>query len=162
MIITGKEGSFIISGDVQPNGVDIQVKNVYRVLDKDINAKVSEEDYVELDIFTDRETGKKYWIMQPKGAYLFQIDKMDLSRENTKIPLVGYVVPKSRFCRCGISVHSALWDVGYVGAGRVLVVNHSSKRHKIFKDMYFGQVVFFEAKNGTMTYNGSHQNEGLK
>ena len=165
MIITGKEGSFIINGDPQPNGIDIQVKNIYYVLNKDVNDKVFDKDYLPMQIFEERTNGgptKYYWEIWPNQAVLFEIGIVDLTKENTRKPMVGYVLPKSRFSRCGFIIHSALFDFGYKGRGKVLVINHGPRSHKIYKDMYFGQMIFMESKNGNMVYNGSHQGEGLK
>lgn len=160
MIITGKDGLNIINGEPQPHGVDIQVKNVYYIIRKDIDEKVTDDDYIPVVKMRDSE-GRYYWNLFPNEPVLFELDITDLSKENVGKPIVGYVLPKSRFLRRGIIVHSALFDFGFVGKGKILAVNTSGSIHKIYQDMYFGQIVFFDGKNGNMIYNGSHQKEGI-
>jgi len=159
MILTGKKASHIINGEIQPHGIDIKVTNVYYLINKDINAKVTDDDYIPLEKF--REDNKYYWELCPQQAVLFELEIVDLSKENLDSPVVGFVLPKSRFLRRGITINSALWDMGFKGKGKVLVVNHSERIQKIYEGMYFGQIIFLEGQKGDQIYAGTHQGEGL-
>lgn len=160
MILTGNTISNIINGQLQPHGIDIKVTNVYYLINKDIDTKVTDDDYIPLDKFN--KNNKHYWKLLPKESYLFQLEKTDFSKENLNSPVVGYVLPKSRYSRCGLIVHSALFDYGFVGAGKILVFNSSNRIQKIFEGTYFGQLIVFQAEKGDMVYNGTHNHEGLK
>ena len=177
MILTGRQGLSFIDGDPQVNGVDVKVTNVYQLIEKDLNDKVTDEYYLPLESLLEMDqdtfcfdkpyttitsTTKTYWELWPGQAVLFELGPVDLFVTYPEYNVNALVLPKSRFLRCGITVDSAFWDCGYRGRGKVLVINHSQKIHKIYKNMYFGQMIFFESQKGDMVYSGTHQGEGLK
>ncbi len=70
--------------------------------------------------------------------------------------------PRSSLLRCGVSVHTAVWDAGYSGRSQSLMVVYNPQGFKIHKNSRFMQLVFFYL-NGEVTegYKGIFQGENI-
>lgn len=91
-----------------------------------------------------------------QGHYIVQLN------ETVALPkdIAAFVLPRSSLMRMGCTLVSALWDPGYRGKGRLLlIVGPMGLRLK--RNARIGQMIFFEAR-GSSLYNGSYQGEGLK
>lgn len=147
--------------NMQAQGWDVRVENVYHIVSKPYGEKIKEEDYEEF----------VYWDeIPPNTSVLFKLmEIVDLSPRQTGEHLTGYVnhlfnalvLPKSSLTRRGVTVHSAWWDAGYVGSGMVLV-RTSDIPLRIKPGDSFGQMIFFVGQSTNMLYEGQYQGEGIK
>lgn len=96
------------------------------------------------------------WQLSP-GGYLVRYN------ETIKVPdsAVGILLPRSSLMRCGATIHSALWDPGYVGKGvGLLVVTHPII---IYKNARIAQIIFIKTEAQLdKVYAGQYQNEGIE
>lgn len=139
---------------VQPNGVDLTVGDIYRTSGV-VEFTQSGYDKPERTLIEPR----------PDGNYqLYRGEYIIVYNEQVEIPdgYVGLVLPRSRLMRCGLSLHTALWDQGYKGVGEGLLrVPISIDRVQLNKDVPIAQMTFISAEDAD-DYEGSHQEERIK
>ncbi|NLH78774.1 MAG: hypothetical protein GX465_17265 [Acidobacteria bacterium] len=140
--------------NMQAQGWDVRVENVYHIVSKPYGEKIKEEDYKEFSL--------PYGTVPPNTSVLFKLmETVDL-RSREGLPCVNaLVLPKSSLTRRGVTVHSAWWDAGYVGSGMVLVCT-SDTPLRIKPGDSFGQMIFFVGQSTNMLYEGQYQGEGIK
>ncbi len=95
-----------------------------------------------------------YIILKP-GVYIAT------PNEYVSIPkeLAAILLPRSSSLSCGMEVHTALWDPGYKGRGRIYV--SVNKEIKIYKNARIAQLVFFTVKEPEREYDGDYNGEDL-
>ena len=138
---------------IQPNGVDLTVNEVYRVSGA---AEFTESGYdkPKRTLIESRPDG--YYQLYP-GQYPIVYD------EKVQIPdgYVARVYPRSRLMRSGLHLTSALWDQGYRGIGEGLLrVPLSIERVRLKETLPVAQMAFISAAEAE-DYDGSHQEERL-
>lgn len=143
---------------IQPNGVDLRVTEVYQMLDV---AKFRPDDYEEELCGVVKPTRKSMGLSGNQGVYLERGVYIVAYKEKIKIPqnCVGVVFPRSSLMRCGSMLNTALWDAGYEGIGEGRL--HVGQDLWIYPNVRIGQIVFFEADKPEETYNGQYQGENL-
>jgi len=142
---------------IQPNGVDLSVEEIYLPITKPLHEKINEKDYEALSPLD--FGGEKVYLL-PNTPLLFRTHEIiDLHTEYGTV--VGYVLPKSSWSRRGFIIHSALWDSGYKGRGTLLVVPSFGFPFEVDKKPYFCQIIIMEAQESSKKYEGNYQNEGL-
>lgn len=71
--------------------------------------------------------------------------------------------PRSSLLRCGVSVHTAVWDAGYSGRSQSLMVVYNPQGFRIYKNARFIQLVFFRLTSEVSEgYKGIFQGENIK
>lgn len=147
----------LLNGDqVQPNGVDLKVDNIYKIEGKptlmDLNAVPSTR---RIEV-AESGFGNAFYRLD-RGAYIVEY------AEKIKIPTnhSGYVVPRSSLMRCGIMLFSAWWDSGYEGRGEGLMVVFSAGAN-IEEFMRVGQIILMKNRETSDTYDGQYQGERLE
>lgn len=145
--------------NVQPNGVDLRVGDIYKVRGK---ADFCGDDYEKPErksVSCNDPPGNEtpYFRLHP-GHHIIVYD------EEIAIPkgYVGHVYPRSRLMRCGLHMTTALWDQGYEGRGEgMLIVPPAIGNVKIPVRMPIAQMVFRTAELVEDDYDGTHQGERL-
>lgn len=70
--------------------------------------------------------------------------------------------PRSSLCRCGVSVHSAVWDAGYRGRSTSLLVVDNPAGFRVQREARLLQLVFFGLGEAVAEgYRGAYQGENL-
>jgi len=70
--------------------------------------------------------------------------------------------PRSSLNRCGVSIHSAVWDAGYSGRSQSLLVVYNPLGFRLHRNARLLQLVFFYTSGGVgKGYSGQYQNENL-
>ncbi len=72
---------------------------------------------------------------------------------------LGY--PRSSLLRCGVTIYNAVWDAGYSGRSRALMMVHNSMGFRVQKNSRIDQLVFIEMAEETEGYNGAYQGENI-
>ncbi len=97
-------------------------------------------------------------------------DQVDLSagayhivyNEKVNLPpdLMALVYPRSSLMRCGVTVHTAVWDPGYCGRGEALLVVHNPHGFRLRKGARIAQLVFTGIGTDVeRSYNGRFHGE---
>ncbi|MEZ5339801.1 MAG: deoxyuridine 5'-triphosphate nucleotidohydrolase [bacterium] len=72
----------------------------------------------------------------------------------------GILLPRSSLMRCGATLHSALWDPGYIGKGQGLMTVYNSLR--LHRDARIAQFILIAIEGQVESlYSGQYQGENL-
>ena len=95
------------------------------------------------------------YIILDTGPYIV------IPNEYVSIPkdLAAILLPRSSLLSCGVEVHTALWDPGYHGRGRVYI--NVARKVRIYKNARFAQLVFFHVDGPEKKYDGDYIGEDL-
>lgn len=70
--------------------------------------------------------------------------------------------PRSSLCRCGVAIHSAVWDAGYRGRSTSLLVVSNPAGFRVTRNARLMQLVFLGlAETVSVGYAGVYQGENL-
>ena len=142
---------------LQPNGIDLTVRSV-AALPPDAGPGaigVSDIDR-ELPEPTELAIGSDGWIALPPGHYPVTFNEV----VNLPLWLMALGRPRSSLLRMGVSLHTAVWDAGYSGRSRALLVVHNSAGFRLQRDARIAQLVFFPLNApDARGYDGHFQRE---
>jgi deoxycytidine triphosphate deaminase len=135
------------SEQIQPAGYDVTISRAYSypktVFTLGENSLLQE-------VLTDREN----FLSFDHGAYLIELNEI------TTIPkdAIGILLPRSTLLRNGLDIRSALFDPGYSGQPKVMLVCHRPARIKRFSRV--GQLILFRSDGEfAKQYGGKYQGE---
>ncbi len=70
--------------------------------------------------------------------------------------------PRSSILRCGVSIHTAVWDAGYSGRSQSLLVVHNASGFRLHRNARVMQLVFFRLEREVgQGYRGIFQGENI-
>jgi dUTP pyrophosphatase len=145
-----------IEQQVQPNGVDLTVREIAmfssqgRIGTRNESRVLSALSPLVFDGMGDLE-------LLP-GCYLVTCNEI----VNIPGDIMALAKPRSSLLRCGVSVHTAVWDAGYSGRSQSLLTVYNPQGFRIHKDSRFIQLVFFRLGNEvTEGYKGIFQGENI-
>ena len=67
--------------------------------------------------------------------------------------------PRSSLCRCGVQLHTAVWDAGYSGRSEALLVVYNPAGFRVRRGARVLQLVFVGLDQPTRPYDGRYQGE---
>jgi len=92
------------------------------------------------------------------GCYLVTYNEVVNLPKN----MMALATPRSSLLRCGVSIHSAIWDAGYSGRSQSLMVVYNPQGFRLHINTRIVQMVFFflscEVAQG---YQGIFQDENI-
>jgi dUTP pyrophosphatase len=150
------ENLYDIEQQVQPNGIDLTIKEIASFESAGIIAPensqrvLSETKQLPFD-----KTGS-LWLSP--GCYLVTCNEI------INIPgnIMALAATRSSLLRCGVGVQTAVWDAGYSGRSQALMIIHNPQGFKIFQNARFIQLVFFHlGKQVPEGYKGIFQKENI-
>lgn len=138
---------------LQPAGFDLTLKSIHifddiGVIDFDNKLRRLPR-YVELSF-------EKNKVELKRGSYLVTFN------EKVNIPpfLVAIGRPRSSLLRSGATVHTALWDPGYKGRSRALLVVFNENGITLYRNARLLQLVFFKLEEKpSKLYSGIYLEE---
>jgi len=140
----------------QINGIDLRVHKIYKFVS--FSSFFSDE--VKLpsleEVKIESLEGREVFVLD-KGAYLIEFF------ETIEVPnnAVGICFPRSSLLRSGCDLRTALWDSGYKGKSRALLVVYNPII--IEKGSRVAQIIFIRTeKSVERSYSGQYQLEGIK
>jgi deoxycytidine triphosphate deaminase len=90
-----------------------------------------------------------------KGAFLIELNEITSIPKNA----IGILLPRSTLLRNGLDIRSALFDPGYSGQPKVMLVCHRPARIKRYSRV--GQLILFRSDGEFQKqYAGRYQGEG--
>ncbi len=75
--------------------------------------------------------------------------------------IMALAQPRSSLLRCGVTVHTAVWDAGYSGRSQSLMVVYNPRGFRLQRNARLTQLVFFELSGETEGYQGAYQGENI-
>jgi dUTP pyrophosphatase len=92
------------------------------------------------------------------GCYLITYNEI----VNLPKDIMALAFPRSSLLRCGVNVHTAVWDAGYYGRAQSLMVIYNPRGFRLFKNSRVVQLVFFRLSHEVSEgYEGMFQKENM-
>lgn len=145
-----------LDAQVQPNGFDLSLASIARIEGRGTlaadNAGRVLPDYGEVRFDADG-----FVTLQP-GIYQVVFNEIvDLPND-----LMALGRPRSSLCRCGVTLHTAVWDAGYRGRSTSLLNVANPSGFRVQRGARLLQLVFFGLAGETAVgYRGAYQGENI-
>ena len=145
-----------VEQQLQPNGIDLTVKEI---------AMLSSPGCI--------STSNQSRVLSALSPLVFDgLGKIDLlpgcyiitCNEIVNLPrnIMALARPRSSLLRCGVAIHTAVWDAGYSGRSQSLMIVYNMQGFRMFKNARFMQLVFFHlSQEVNQGYNGMFQRENI-
>ena len=91
------------------------------------------------------------------GAYTVTFNEIVHLPKN----VMAMAAPRSSLLRCGVTVHTAVWDAGYSGRSQSLMVVYNPRGFRLQKNARIVQLVFWQLTQETEGYHGAYQGENI-
>jgi dUTP pyrophosphatase len=145
-----------LSDQVQPNGVDVTLHAISRYSGRGTVA-ASNADRVLPDLEPLQFDEAGYIDLDP-GPYHIVYNEV----VNLPLDLMALGRPRSSLGRCGVTIHTAVWDAGYHGRSTSLLVVNNPAGFRLQRDAKVMQLVFFGlSRRADQGYSGRYQGENL-
>ena len=149
------EGCINLEEQVQPNGVDLTLREVAllqssgRIAVEDSQRQVSDLAPLVFD-------GLGFIDLMP-GAYIITYNEIVHLPKN----IMALARPRSSLLRCGVTVNTAVWDAGYSGLSQSLMVVYNPQGFRLQRNARITQLVFLRLSQKTEGYQGTYQRENI-
>ena len=145
-----------LDDQLQPNGIDITVREVASFASRG-NLTETNEGRVLSDLMPLAFDGLNGLNLLP-GAYLIMFNEVI----NLPTDIMALARPRSSLNRCGVSIHSAIWDAGYHGRSQSLMVVYNTHGFRLHRNARVAQLVFIYTSGPTRRgYSGKYQGENI-
>ena len=150
------EGMPDIEEQMQPNGIDLTLK--------------------EIALFSSPGSigrGNKARVLSDTSSLVFDgLGAIDLAsgcylvtyNEIVHFPsdVMALALPRSSVLRCGVSIHTAVWDAGYSGRSQSLMMVYNPNGFRLYQNARIIQLVFFQLSHKVdQCYKGIFQGENI-
>lgn len=145
-----------LNQQLQPNGIDLTVKEIAMLSSPGCISSSSESRVLSaLSPLVFDGLGKMDLL---PGSYIVTCNEI----VNLPGNIMALARPRSSLLRCGVAIHTAVWDAGYSGRSQSLLVVYNPQGFRIFKNARFMQLVFFYLdREVSQGYNGLFQRENI-
>jgi len=147
---------FDIQQQVQPNGIDLTLKEI---------ALLSSSGSLGLNNESRALSSTSPLVFDGLGRiYLLPGFYLVTYNEVVNIPknIIALATPRSSLLRCGVSIHSAVWDAGYSGRSQSLMMVYNPRGFRIYRNARIIQMVFFLlSREVAQGYQGIFQGENV-
>ena len=149
------EGYINLEEQVQPNGVDLTVREVALLQS---SGKIAVEDSQRLvsDLAPLVFDGLGF-IELMVGAYIITYNEIVHLPKN----IIALATPRSSLLRCGVTVNTAVWDAGYSGRSQSLMIVYNPQGLRLQRNARIVQLIFLELTQETEGYHGAYQGENI-
>ena len=149
------EGLIDLEQQVQPNGVDLTLREV-AMLQSPGKIAVANSQRVVSDLAPLVFDGLGFIDLMP-GIYLITYNEIVHMPKN----VMALATPRSSLLRCGVTVNTAVWDAGYSGRSQSLIVVYNPQGFRVQKNARIIQLVFLQLTRETEGYQGAYQGENI-
>ena len=150
------EGYIDLEAQVQPNGIDLTVREI-AMLQTPGRIAASNSQRLVSDLAPLVFDGLGFIDLMP-GAYV--VTQNEIVHLPNNIMALGR--PRSSLLRCGVNIDTAVWDAGYSGRSQSLMVVHNPQGFRLQKDARIMQLVFLQLSQETEGYQGTYQKENIE
>jgi dUTP pyrophosphatase len=149
------EGYADLDAQVQPNGFDITLREIF-TLDTPGRIAVSNSERI-VSGLSPLEFDSSGFIGLEPGIYSITYNEI------VHLPndIMALARPRSSLFRCGVSVGTAVWDAGYSGRSESLLTVLHPGGFTVQKNARVVQLVFMRLTGETEGYSGTYQNENI-
>ncbi len=92
------------------------------------------------------------------GAYLITYNEIVQLPRN----LMALALPRSSLLRCGVTIHTAVWDAGYSGRAQSLMAVYNPRGFRLQRNARIVQLIFLSLTGETEGYHGVYQGENIR
>jgi len=150
------EGYINLEEQVQPNGIDLTLREV-SMLQSTGRISVTNEQRLVSDLAPLVFDGLGFIELMP-GAYIITYNEIVHLPKN----IMALARPRSSLLRCGVTVNTAVWDAGYSGRSQSLMVVYNPQGFRLQRNARIVQLVFFGLAQETEGYQGVYQGENTE
>ena len=150
------EGYCDLSVQLQPNGFDLTICEI-NSFNSSGQVDMTNEQRIISDIHTLQFDQDDYIQLDP-GPHLITFNEV------VRLPLDIMALSNSRssLLRCGVAMHTAVWDAGYHGRSQALLVVYNSQGFRIKRNARLIQLVFFRLSRSLKEgYKGIYKGENI-
>ncbi len=140
---------------MQPNGIDFTLREV-ALLQSSGKIAIENSQRLVSDLSPLVFDGLGFIDLVP-GAYIITFNEIVHMPKN----VMALALPRSSLLRCGVTIHTAVWDAGYSGRSQSLMVVHNPQGFRLQRDARIVQLVFFQLTRETEGYRGAYQGENM-
>ena len=149
------EGYINLEEQVQPNGVDLTLREV-ALLQSPGKIAVKDSQRLVSDLAPLVFDGMGF-IDLMAGAYIITYNEIVHLPKN----IMALATPRSSLLRCGVTVNTAVWDAGYSGRSQSLMIVYNPQGFRLQRNARIVQLVFLELTQETEGYQGTYQRENI-
>ena len=149
------EGWIDLEEQVQTNGFDLTLREVAMPQSAGKIAVVNNQRLVS-DLAPLSFDGLDF-INLMAGAYIVTYNEIVHLPKN----IMALATPRSSLLRCGVTVHTAVWDAGYSGRSQSLMVVYNPLGFRLQRNTRIVQLVFLPLTQETEGYQGDYQDENI-
>jgi len=142
------EGCVDIEKQLQPNGVDLTLRDIALLQSP---GRIAVEDSQRLV-----SDGLGFIDLIP-GAYIITYNEVVHLPEN----IMALGRPRSSLLRCGVTIGTAVWDAGYSGRSQSLMVVYNPQGFRLQQNARVAQLIFLKLSQKTKGYQGTYQGENI-
>ena len=150
------EGYLALETQLQPNGFDLTLREVLGCTSPgETGAGTSPSVLSESMALSFESDG---YLRLSRGAYIVTLNEiLNLPRH-----VMALARPRSSLLRCGVAIHTAVWDAGYRGRSQALLTVYNPLGHRLAKDARLLQIVFlYLARPVEDGYRGRFMGENI-
>ena len=149
------EGYINLEEQVQPNGVDLTLREV-ALLQSSGKIAVENSQRLVSDLAPLVFDGLGF-IELMVGAYIITYNEIVHLPRN----IIALATPRSSLLRCGVTVNTAVWDAGYSGRSQSLMIVYNPQGFCLQRNARIVQLVFLRLTQETEGYHGAYQGENI-
>jgi len=149
------EGYINLEEQVQPNGIDLTLREVALLQSSGKIAAMDSQRLVS-DVAPLVFDGLNFIDLMP-GAYIVTYNEIIHLPKN----VMALATPRSSLLRCGVTINTAVWDAGYSGRSQSLMVVYNPQGFRLQRNARIVQLVFLQLTKETEGYHGAYQGENI-
>lgn len=150
------EGWIKLEEQIQVNGIDLTVEKVALIASAGQIGSAAEER--RLSSHSPLQFDALGFLDLPAGCYVVTYSEILHLPKN----IIALGKPRSSLLRCGVSMHTAVWDAGYSGRSQSLMVIYNPYGFRLSRKARILQLVFFLLTRESLEgYQGIFQGENL-
>jgi len=149
------EGYRDLDAQLQPNGFDLTIREVAMPQTAG-SITVDNSQRLVSDLAPLVFDGLGFLELMP-GPYIITYNEI----VNLPNNIMALAQPRSSLLRSGVTVYGAVWDAGYSGRSRAMMVVFNPRGFRLQKDVAIAQIVFMRLTGETEGYSGTYQGENI-
>ena len=144
-----------LNEQLQPNGIDLTLRDI-AMLQSPGRITESNNERIVSDLAPLIFDGSGFIDLIP-GIYSVTFNEIVNLPQN----IMALATPRSSLLRCGVTIHTAVWDAGYSGRSQSLMVVYNTQGFRLQKNTRILQLIFFQLTQKTEGYHGAYQGENI-
>ena len=145
-----------MEAQLQPNGFDLTVREILQYTSSgELGPGKNPANLSGSSVLPFDAEGRVYLAA---GAYMVTFNEI----VNLPRHVMAMARPRSSLLRCGVAVHTAVWDAGYKGRSQALLVVYNADGYRLSSDARVAQIVFmYLVAPATEGYSGRFLGENI-